>query len=186
MKKFLFFCATMLCPMVFPLVHAQINVTDPGSTYVLADTTFCFSKKLNVEGKIYYKEYATRYKDTQKGQEHFFPVKDIALACDTFALQLCRMIHPDDSSGLSAITISSGTQWFAMYGETHIFGDSTEIKEVGGSGKKDGYFYVYFCPPEQAIFSLRVKVKDERLFIDEIRRMYILVEQVGAGKYLKN
>ncbi|MFA4942022.1 MAG: hypothetical protein WC564_00060 [Patescibacteria group bacterium] len=157
-----------------------------GSDYfIMVDTIFHFSPDLNVQGKIYYKEYSQRYKIKQENQETFFLVKSINFACDTFVLSMHKTMGDTIPGGLSAIKISSDNRWHTMYGETQIFGDSTEIKELGGSGAKDGFFYVYFCPTEQPCFSLRVKVKEKDTLLAEIKNLYLLYNQVGAGIYNK-
>lgn len=151
--------------------------------FVIADTIFHFSSDLNVQGKIYYKEYAKRYKTKQTKEEKSFPIKNIYFACDTFILPMFRLDTAIKSGGISAIKISSDNLWHTIYGETQTFSAPIEIKELEGTGIKDGFYYIYVCPTEQPCFSMRVKVGKEKKFMAEFEDLYFLWEKVGTGFY---
>ena len=148
--------------------------------FIEVDTVFHFSTNLNVQGKIYYKEYAKRYKEKQEGEEKRFLVKNINLAYDTLILS-CSKADTLSLGGISAIKISQNNLWHTMYSETEIFVNSTEIKELGGTGKKDGFFYLYVCPTEQPYFSLRVKMSKKKQLIKEFKNFFDLWNKVGTG-----
>ena len=150
-------------------------------SFLEVDTVFHFSPNLNVQGKIYYKEYAKRYKEKQKGKEIRFLVKNINLAYDTLIQSWTKTDTLLSLGGISAIKISGDNRWHTMYGGTQIFADSTEIKEFGGTGKKDGFYYLYVCPTEQPCFSLRVKMSKNKQLFKEFQNLFNLYNKVGAG-----
>lgn len=193
MKKNLIYSLTAIILLCFcKITQSQNNKKELGehpglgsSSFIMVDTIFHFSPSLNVQGKIYYKEYAQRYKTKQTGEEKTFPIKNILLACDTSVLSMLKEREDSIIGGISAIKISSNNLWHTMYGETQIFGDSTEIRELGGRGIKEGFYYVYICPTEQPCFSLRVKVNKEQELINELKNFYSLWNKVGLGLYSK-
>jgi hypothetical protein len=132
-------------------------------SFVLADTSFKFPDDLKVEGKIYYNEYAKRYGLKDLPKEKFFRIKKVQYATDK-SLQ---------GMTIRAMKISPDTAdyWHTMYGGAGVLLTHHEAKELGGSGKADGYYYITIELTEQPLFSFRVQYSQKERLKKEFQKM---------------
>lgn len=133
--------------------------------FFLTDSSFTFSSNLDIEGKIYYEEYAKRYKLKNQGSEKFFKVTKVLFALDTSML----------SGGIvvSSLKVSPDTAdcWNTLYGETEMYESNRQFPELSTDTLMDGHYYITVCPTEQPCFVLRTKIANKESFKKEFENM---------------